>query len=70
MFSWQLSKILTTTFCNFEKKHCYKNRGSDIYRKSNYTTFYLKLYQDFFFQAVTTGYIKSYQSIKIIINGK
>ena len=32
---------------NFEKKHYYKKRGSDIYRKSNYATFYIKLRQDF-----------------------
>ena len=39
VFSWHLSEILTTTFLKKEKKHCYKKRGSDIYRKSNYASF-------------------------------
>ena len=32
-------KFLTTAFLKREKKHCYKKRGSDIYRKSNYASF-------------------------------
>ena len=30
----------------YEKKHCYQKRGSDIYRKSNYATFYLTVHSD------------------------
>ena len=47
VFSWQLSEILTTTFLKreketllWEKRRCYKKRGSEIYRKSNYATFF------------------------------
>ena len=44
MFSWQLSEIFNNNFlkeqcCKKKKKQ--KNRGSDVYRKSNYATFYL-----------------------------
>ena len=38
VFFWQL-KFLITAFLNlirFEKKPCYKKRGSDTYQKSNY----------------------------------
>ena len=34
-------------YLTLKKKHYYKKRGSDIYRKSNYATFYIKLRQDF-----------------------
>ena len=40
---WQL-KFLITAFLNlirFEKKPCYKKRGSDTYQKSNYASFYM-----------------------------
>ena len=48
VFSWQLSEIFNNNFFKerkkallWEKKHCYKKRGSDIYRKSNYATFFV-----------------------------
>ena len=48
VFSWQLSEIFNNNFFKerkkallWEKKHCYKKSGSDIYRKSNYTTFFV-----------------------------
>ena len=48
VFSWQLSEIFKKNFFKerknalfWEKKHCYKKRGLDIYRKSNYATFYV-----------------------------
>ena len=46
VFSWQSSEILTTFLKRkkallWEKKHCYKKRGSDTYRKSNSATFYV-----------------------------
>ena len=56
-------KILTTTFLKREKKHCYKKRGSDIYCKSNYETFFVTSSRFLFFSnelaqfIVTTGYI-------------
>ena len=45
-----------------KKKHCYKKGGSDIYQKSNYATFYVKLRQDFCI--LTAYYTKSYYSEK------
>ena len=46
---WIVAQIVQmyTTLINFEKKHYYKKRGSDIYHKSNYAAFYIKLRQDF-----------------------
>ena len=48
VFSWQLSEIYNNNSFEkrkkallWEKKHCYKKRGSDICRKSNYATFYV-----------------------------
>ena len=48
VFSWQLSEIFNNNFFKerkkallCEKKHCYKKRRSDIYRRSNYATFYV-----------------------------
>ena len=41
-----------------KKKHCYKKRGSDIYRKSYYATFYLKLRQDFCISRSENGLYK------------
>ena len=48
VFSWQVSEISKKNFFKerkkallWEKKHCYKKRGSDIYRKSNYATFFV-----------------------------
>ena len=39
-FPGSCPKFLTTAFSTlFEKKHCYKKLGSDIYRKSDYPTF-------------------------------
>ena len=47
-FSWQSSEILIKNFFKerkktllWEKKYCYKKRGSDIYRKSTYATFFV-----------------------------
>ena len=47
LFSWQLSEIFNDNFFKerkkallWEKKHCYKKRGPDIYRKSTYATFF------------------------------
>ena len=40
------------------KKHCYKKRGSDIYRKSNYATFYRKLREDFYISCRDNGLCK------------
>ena len=34
------------------KKHCYKKRGSDIYCKSNYTTFHVTLPRFLYFSTV------------------
>ena len=45
LFSWQLSELSNLT--NFKKALLYEKRGSDIYQKSNYVTFYLKPNQDF-----------------------
>ena len=56
-------KFLTTTFLKREKKHCYKKRGSDIYRKSNYATFFVTSPRFLYFSKelaqfiVRTGYI-------------
>ena len=64
-------KFLTTAFLKREKKHCYKIRGSDIYRKSNYATFYVTSLRFLYFSKqlaqfiVTTGYIQFYQLKKI-----
>ena len=41
VFSWLLSEIFNNNSFKEKKKHCYKKRGSDIYRKSNCATFYL-----------------------------
>ena len=48
VLSWQLPEIFNNNFFKEKKKHfykkkkhCYKKRGPDIYRKSNYATFYL-----------------------------
>ena len=47
----------------WEKKHCYKKRGSDNYRKSNYATFYVTSPRYLYFSKellqfiVTTGYV-------------
>ena len=63
-------KFLTTAFLKREKKHCYKKRGSDIYRKSNYATFYVTSLRFLYFSKqlaqfiVTTGYTQFYQSKK------
>ena len=43
-------KFLTKTFLKREKKHCYKKRGSDIYRKSNHATFFCNLTKIYVFQ--------------------
>ena len=47
-FSWQSSEILIKNFFKerkktllWEKKYCYKKRGSDIYRKSTYATLFV-----------------------------
>ena len=64
-------KFLTTTFLKREKKHCYKKRGSDIYRKSNYATFYVTSPRFLYFSKelaqfiVSAGYIQFYQLKKI-----
>ena len=54
------------------KKHCYKKRGSDIYLKSNYATFYLKLCQEFFYFRTWQRVIKSLiiwkKSLKVVNN--
>ena len=34
-------------YLTLKKKHYYTKRGSDIYRKSHYATFCIKLRQDF-----------------------
>ena len=69
-------KFLTTTFLKrkkallWEKKHCYNKRGSDIYRKSNYVTFYVISPRILYFSKelaqfiVTAGYIYSFMSRK------
>ena len=47
VFSWQLSEIFNNLFKErkkallWEKKYCYKKRGSEIYPKSNYATFFV-----------------------------
>ena len=48
VFPRQLSEIFSNNFFKgrkiallWEKKHCYKKRGTDIYRKSNYEIFYV-----------------------------
>ena len=63
VFSWQLSEIFNNNFFKerkkallWEKKHCYKKRGSDIYRKSNYARFLYFSKESAQF-IVTTGYI-------------
>ena len=59
MFSWQLSEIFNNFFSlDFEKKQCYKKRGLDIYRKSNYETFCPKLRQDFSISRSENGLYK------------
>ena len=70
VFSWQLSEIFNNNFFKerkkallWEKKHCYKKRGSGLYRKSNYATFFVTLPRFMYFSKeaaqfiVTTGYI-------------
>ena len=70
VFSRQSSEIFNNNFFKerkkallWEKKHCYKKRGSDIYRKSNYPTFYVTSPKFLYFSKewaqfiVTTGYI-------------
>ena len=44
LFSWQLSELFN--LINFKKALLYEKRGSDVYQKSNYVTFYLKPIQD------------------------
>ena len=60
-----------------KKKHCYKKRGSDIYRKSYYATFYLKLRQDFCISRSENGLYKVFavkkkkkkkKSLKVVNN--
>ena len=63
VFPWQLSEIFNNNFFQERKKHCYKKRGSDIYRKSNYVTFFVSLPRFLYFSQelaqfiVTAGYI-------------
>ena len=70
VFSRELFEIFNNKFFNeenkallWEKKHCYKKRGSDIYRKSNYATFFVTLSRFLSFSKelaqfmVPTGYI-------------
>ena len=45
-----------------KKKTLFKKHGSDICRRSNYTTFHLKIRQDFYISGSNKTYIKSYQS--------
>ena len=55
VFSWQLSKIFNNDFFKehcYKKKSSYKKRGSDIYRKSNYATFYLTSPRFLYFRTV------------------
>ena len=74
-------KFLTTTFLKREKKallweknHCYKKCGSDIYRKSTYATFFVTLPRfPLFQQGVSTVYSDNrmfYQSKKITESSK
>ena len=63
VFSWQLSEILNKKSSVTWKKYCYKKRGSDIYRKSTYATFFVTSPRFLYFNKelaqfiVTTGYI-------------
>ena len=64
VFSWQLSEIFNNNFFKerkkallWEKKHCYKKCGSDIYRKSTYATFFCNFAKiSVFEQGVSTVY--------------
>ena len=40
------------THCYEKNKHCHKKRGSDIYRKSNYATFYVNSPRFLYFSTV------------------
>ena len=81
VFSWQLSEIFNNNFFKerkkallWEKKHCYKKCGSDIYRKSTYATFFVTLPRfPLFQQGVSTVYSDNrmfYQSKKITESSK
>ena len=74
-------KFWTTTFLKrekkallWEKKYCYKKRGSDIYRKSTYATFFVTSPRfPLFQQGVSTVYSDNrmfYQSKKITESSK
>ena len=68
-------KFSTATFLTlikpWKKKHCYKKCASDIYRQSNYATFYLKLRQDFCISDSDNGLCKGLsvkKSLKVVNN--
>ena len=75
VFSWQLSEILNKKSSVTWKKYCYKKRGSDIYRKSTYATFFVTLSRFLYFSKelaqfiVTTGiysFISRKKSLKVV----
>ena len=82
MFSWQLSEIFNNSFFKErkkavlrEKKHCYKQLGSDIYRKSTYASFFVTSSRFLYFSKelaqfiVTTGiysFISRKKSLKVV----
>ena len=84
VFSWQLSEIFNNNFFKerkkallWEKKHCYKKRGSDIYRKSNYATFFVtsprflyfsKELAQFIMTTVIYSFISRKKSLKVVNN--
>ena len=45
-------------FLTLSKTHFYEKRGLDVYCKSNYATFYLKLREDFYISGRDIGLCK------------
>ena len=76
MFSWQLSEIFNNNFFKerkkallWEKKHCYKKRGSHIYCKSNYATFLVTSPRFLYFSKELAQFIISRKkSLKVVNN--